>query len=62
MAEFQQKRIIIDKKLQQAIAREEKVRETAEKKIRKEAEYIVAREEAAREKAAKTAEKKAKKA
>jgi hypothetical protein len=60
--ELQQKRIIADKKLQQAIAREEKARETAEKKARKEAERTAAREEVAREKAAKVAEKEAKKA
>jgi hypothetical protein len=60
-AELQQKHIATDKKLQQAIAREEKVREAAEKKIRKEAERIAAREEVAREKAAKAAEKEAKK-
>jgi hypothetical protein len=52
----------VDKKLQQAIGREEKVREAVEKKVRKETECITAREEAAREKVAKTAEKKAKKA
>jgi hypothetical protein len=61
-AEFQQKRITADKKLQQTIAREEKAREAAEKKTRKEIERTAAREEAAREKAAKTAEKEAKKA
>jgi hypothetical protein len=60
-AELQQKRIIADKKLQQAIAREEKIRKTIKKKIRKEAERIVAREEAAREKIVKTAEKEIKK-
>ena len=60
--EFQQKRTTADKKLQQAIAREKKAREAAEKKIRKETERTAAREEAAREKAAKTAEKEAKKA
>jgi hypothetical protein len=47
--------------MQQAIAREEKIREAAEKKARKEAERIVAREEAAREKVVKTAEKEVKK-
>jgi hypothetical protein len=56
-AELQQKRITADKKLQQAIAREEKVREAAEKKARKEAERTAAREEAAREKIVKAAEK-----
>jgi hypothetical protein len=60
-AEFQQKRITADKKLQQTIAREEKARETAKKKIRKEAERTAAREKTAREKIAKTAEKEAKK-
>jgi hypothetical protein len=60
-AEFQQKRATADKKLQQAIAREEKAREAAEKKARKEAERTAAREEAAREKAAKAAEKEVKK-
>jgi hypothetical protein len=60
-AELQQKRITADKKLQQAIAREEKAREAAEKKARKEAERTAAREKAAREKTAKTAEKEAKK-
>jgi hypothetical protein len=59
---LQQKRIIADKKLQQAIAREKKAREAAEKKVRKEAERTAAREKAAREKAIKTAEKEAKKA
>jgi hypothetical protein len=61
-AELQQKRITADKKLQQAIAREEKAREATEKKVRKEAEHTTAREKAAREKIAKTAEKEAKKA
>jgi hypothetical protein len=48
--------------LQQAIAREEKARETIEKKVEKKAKRTVAREELAREKAARQAEKKAKKA
>jgi hypothetical protein len=48
--------------MQQAIARKEKARETAEKKVRKEIERIAAREKVAREKIAKTAERKAKKA
>jgi hypothetical protein len=56
-AETQHKRTAEDKKLQIAIAREEEVRETAEKKIRKEAEHIAAREKVARDKAARTAEK-----
>jgi hypothetical protein len=59
--EFQRKRTAADKKMQQAIAREEKTRETAEKKIRKKAERTAAREETAREKAVKTAEKEIKK-
>jgi hypothetical protein len=61
-AEFQRKRTAADRKMQQAIAREEKAREAAEKKIRKEIERTAAREEAAREKTAKTAEKEIKKA
>jgi hypothetical protein len=61
-AESQQKRTAADRKMQQAIAREEKARETAERKARKEIERIAAREKAACEKAAKQAEKKAKKA
>jgi hypothetical protein len=52
-AESQQKRTAADKKMQQAIAREEKAREITERKARKEIEHITAREEAAREKAAK---------
>jgi hypothetical protein len=56
-AEAQQKRTAADRKIQQAIAREEKARESADKKARKETERI-----AAREKAAKTAEKEVKKA
>jgi hypothetical protein len=51
-AESQRKRTAADRKMQQAIAPEEKAREAAKKKARK---------EAAREKAAKTAEKEAKK-
>ena len=47
--------------MQQAIAREEKARETIEKKVRKEAERTAAREELAREKAARQAEKEVKK-
>jgi hypothetical protein len=39
--------------MQQIIAREEKTRKTAEKKVRKEIERITAREKAAREKIAK---------
>jgi hypothetical protein len=39
--------------MQQAIAREEKAREAAERKARKEIERIIAREEIAREKAVK---------
>jgi hypothetical protein len=42
---------IEDKKLQNIIAREEKIRETAKKKVRKEAERATVREEIAREKA-----------
>jgi hypothetical protein len=45
-----------------AIAREEKARETAEKKVRKEVERIAAREEVACEKAVRMVEKAAKKA
>jgi hypothetical protein len=52
-AESQQKLTAADRKMQQTIAREEKVREAAERKARKEIEHIAAREEAAREKAAK---------
>jgi hypothetical protein len=48
--------------MQQTIAREEKAREAAEKKARKEIKRITAREKAAREKVAKTAEREAKKA
>jgi hypothetical protein len=59
--EFQRKRTAADRKMQQIIAREEKIREAAEKKARKEVERTAAREEAAREKAAKTTEKKTKK-
>jgi hypothetical protein len=47
--------------MQQAIACKEKIRETAEKKARKEIKRIAAREKAVREKAAKTAERKIKK-
>jgi hypothetical protein len=61
-AELQQKRTTANKKLQQAITREEKVRKAAEKKAKKETERIAAREKAAREKTAKTAEREAKKA
>jgi membrane protein involved in colicin uptake len=61
-AELQRQRTAADKKLQQAIAREEKAREAIEKKARKEAERTAAREELAREKAARQAEKEAKKA
>jgi hypothetical protein len=43
--------------MQQAITREEKVRETTERKGRKEIERIAAREKNAREKIAKQAEK-----
>jgi hypothetical protein len=39
--------------MQQVITREEKVRETAKRKVRKEIEYIAAREKTAREKIAK---------
>jgi hypothetical protein len=60
--ETQQKRTTADRKIQQAIAREEKAREAAEKKARKETERITAREKAAREKTAKAAEREAKKA
>src|SRR6266498_2596797 len=60
-AELQQRRQKEDKKLQAAIAREEKAQEAAEKKIRREAERIAAREELAREKAERVAEKEAKK-
>jgi hypothetical protein len=47
--------------MQQIITRKEKTRETAEKKVRKEIEYIIAREKVVREKIVKTAEKKVKK-
>jgi hypothetical protein len=57
--ESQRKRTAADRKMQQAIAPEEKAREAAKKKARN---GTAAREEAAREKTAKTAEKKAKKA
>jgi hypothetical protein len=50
------------KKLLQAITREEKARETVEKRARKEAERTATREELAREKAARQAEKEAKRA
>jgi hypothetical protein len=60
-AELQRQRTAADKKLQQAIAREEKAREAIEKKARKEVERTAAREELAREKAARQAEKKVKK-
>jgi hypothetical protein len=60
-AELQQKRTVADKIMQQAIAREEKAREAAERKVRKETERIAAREEVAREKVARVAEKEAKK-
>jgi hypothetical protein len=52
----QQKRTSADKKMQQTIAREKKARKAAERKIKKETEYITAREKAAREKAAKRIE------
>jgi hypothetical protein len=61
-AELQRQRTAADKKLQQAIAREEKTREAVEKKARKAAERAAAREELAREKAARQAEKEVKKA
>jgi hypothetical protein len=48
--------------LQQAITREEKIREAIEKKVRKEIERTAAREELAREKAARQAEKEIKRA
>jgi hypothetical protein len=48
--------------MQQAIARKEKVRETAEKKTKKKIERIIGREKATREKIAKAAEREAKKA
>jgi hypothetical protein len=51
--EAQQKRTAANRKMQQAIAREKKAREAAEKKDRKEIERIAAREEVAREKIAK---------
>jgi hypothetical protein len=52
---------VADKKLQQAITREEKTREAVEKEARKAAERTSAREEFAREKVARQAEKKVKK-
>jgi hypothetical protein len=55
-------RIAANRKMQQAIAREEKAREAAEKKARREIERIAAREKAAREKIIKAAEREAKKA
>jgi hypothetical protein len=59
--ELQRQRTAADKKLQQAIAREEKAREAIEKKARKATERAAAREELAREKAARQAEKEVKK-
>jgi phage shock protein A len=50
------------KKLQQAITREEKTRETVEKKVRKIAERTAAREKLTSEKAARQAEKEVKRA
>ena len=61
-AKFQRQRTAADKKLQQAITREEKARETIEKKARKEIERTAAREKLAREKAARQAKKEIKKA
>jgi hypothetical protein len=61
-AKLQRQRTAADKKLQQAIAREEKAREVIEKKAKKEAKRTAAREKLAREKTARQAEKKAKKA
>jgi hypothetical protein len=60
--EIQQKRITVDRKMQQAITREEKTRKAAEKKIKKEIKRIAGRKKAAREKVIKTAEREAKKA
>jgi membrane protein involved in colicin uptake len=60
-AEIQQKHTAADKKLQAAIAREDKAREKAEKKAEKDAARVAARAETAREKAARTAEREAKK-
>jgi hypothetical protein len=60
--ELQQKRTAADKKLQQAIAREEKAREAVKRKVRKEIKRTAAREKVAREKAVKASEKETKKA
>jgi hypothetical protein len=49
-AEFQQKRTAADKRMQQAIAREKKARETIERKARKEIKRIAVREKTVREK------------
>jgi hypothetical protein len=59
--ELQQKRTMADKKMQRAITREKKARETTERKIRKETERIAAREKVAREKIARIAAKETKK-
>jgi hypothetical protein len=57
--EYRRKRQIEDKKLQAAIAREEKAKETAERKLRRELERIATREQLAKEKAERQAEKEA---
>ncbi len=60
--EIHQKRTAEDKKLQAAITREGKARETAEKKARKKIERADAREEIVQEKVTRAAEKEIKKA
>jgi hypothetical protein len=61
-AEQQRKQIASDKKLQKAIARDEKAREAEEKRIARDLARQAAREELAREKAERQTNREAKKA